>query len=265
MSSIVTGEAVVLELRPASFASRALGAILDAFVLLVILIVGYIAFFSIVTDLDPSAIVALSLGWLLFCLLIIPLCVETLSRGRSIGKLAAGLRIVRSDGGAIRFRHALLRSFTAILEIYMTLGGIALITALVNERSQRLGDLLAGTYAIRERSSEPPRTVITAPPFLAPWLALADIGRIPDGLGRRIAQFLHQAPEMSAPSRDRLGKSLAEETLLWVATPPPPGTHPEAYLAAVVAARRERDYQRLSTAQERASDTSARLTRLPFE
>ena len=58
------------------------------------------------------------------CFVVVPAAVETLSRGRSLGKLAAGLRIVRDDGGAIRFRHAVIRALIGFLEIYLTFGGL---------------------------------------------------------------------------------------------------------------------------------------------
>src|SRR5919112_957635 len=80
---------------------------------------------------------------------VVPTTVETLTRGRSLGKVAAGIRIVRDDGGPVRFRHALIRALAGVGEIWLTLGAVALITSMLNDRGKRVGDLLAGTYAVR--------------------------------------------------------------------------------------------------------------------
>ncbi|MFP5368023.1 MAG: RDD family protein, partial [Actinomycetes bacterium] len=126
MGSIVTGEAVVLELRPASFAARALGLFLDVAFHAVLLVAILIGLAAAGEDLDEAASRALVLAAVVFCLVIVPVAVETLSRGLSLGKLAAGLRVVREDGGAIRFRHAVIRGLTGFLEIYLTFGGLAI-------------------------------------------------------------------------------------------------------------------------------------------
>ncbi|BAS07982.1 conserved hypothetical protein [Arthrobacter sp. Hiyo4] len=151
MSSIITGEAVVLELRPASFAARALGLLLDVLFNIILLVLILLGVAAAGQDLDEAAMRALTLVSVVFCFVIVPVSVETLTRGLSLGKLAAGLRVVRDDGGAIRFRHAVIRGLTGFLEIYLTVGGLAIGVALFNSRSKRLGDILAGTYALRRR------------------------------------------------------------------------------------------------------------------
>ncbi|WP_258805285.1 RDD family protein [Pseudarthrobacter sp. NS4] len=264
MSSIVTGEAVVLELRPASFAARSLGLILDVLfnaVLLVAILVGLAAAGE---DLDEAAMRALVLSSVVFCLVIVPVAVETLSRGLSLGKLATGLRVVRDDGGAIRFRHAVIRGLTGFLEIYLTLGGLALTVALFNDRSRRLGDLLAGTYAIRSRVPVEQAVPVFVPPRLRAWASAADIGRIPDATARRAAQFIRQAGRMAPMSRAGMAASIATELSAHVAPAPPPGTSPDDFLAAVVAERRNRELTRLAQQRRRSTEVGERLQRLPF-
>jgi uncharacterized RDD family membrane protein YckC len=264
VSSIVTGEAVVLELRPASFAARALGLLLDvAFnaILLVAILFGLAAAGG---DLDEAATRALILVSVVFCLVIVPVAVETLSRGLSLGKLATGLRVVREDGGAIRFRHAVIRGLTGFLEIYLTFGGIALTVALFNDKSRRLGDLMAGTYAVRTRVPVEQPVPVFVPQGLKVWAAAADIGRIPDAPARRATQFLRQAGRMAPLSRSEMAASIATELSAHVAPPPPPGTGPDDYLAAVVAERRNRELTRLAQSRRRNTETGERLQRLPF-
>lgn len=264
MSPIITGEAVVLELRPATFAARALGLVIDV-VFHVVLLVGII--FGLAAagkGIDPAATRALTLAAAVFCLVVVPVGVETLSRGRSLGKLATGLRVVREDGGSIRFRHALIRGLTGFLEIYLTFGGLAFAVALFNAKSRRLGDLLAGTYAVRSRVPAQDAIRVFVPPHLQPWATVADIGRIPDATARRAAQFIRQSGRMAPQSRAAMAAAIATELSAHVAPPPPPGTGPDDFLAAVVAERRNREFARLSEFRRRNSEVGQRLQRLPF-
>jgi uncharacterized RDD family membrane protein YckC len=264
VSPIVTGEAVVLELRPASFAARALGLLLDMALSIVLLVAILVGLSAAGGDLDEAALRALMIAGVVFCLVVVPVAVETLSRGLSLGKLAAGLRVVREDGGAIRFRHALIRGLTGFLEIYVTFGGLAIAVALFNERSRRLGDLMAGTYAIRSRVPVERPAPVFVPPRLQAWAGGADIGRIPDAAARRASQFMRQAGRMAPLSRAGLAESIATELAAHVAPPPPPGTSPEDYLAAVVVERRSRELARLGKVRRRSAETGERLHRLPF-
>jgi len=266
VSSIVTGEAVVLELRPASFAARALSSLIDVVVQFVVLF-GLLVLFgrTLGESVDPALGQALILAIVVLVLIGIPVTVETLTRGKSLGRLAMGLRIVRDDGGAVRFRHCFIRGMAAVLEIYLTAGSAAFIAAMFNDRSKRLGDMMAGTYALRERVTAPPSRQVQMPPRLRGWAQLADMGRFPDALSRRVSRFLTQAPRLSAPARAARAAELADEVSAFVSPQPPPGTLAEDFLSAVTAERRDRDYARMSRQREQTERVGRRLHRLPFE
>ncbi|NKX52843.1 RDD family protein, partial [Arthrobacter deserti] len=148
--------------------------------------------------------------------------------------------------------------------LYLMLGSVAFVAALFNDRSKRLGDMLAGTYSMRERVGVLPRQLPQAPPQLLPWVRLADMGRLPEPLARRVSGFLAQAPKMIPASRQQLAVALANEVAGFVSPPPPPGTSPELYLMAVMAERRERDFARLRRQHAAAQERSRRLHELPF-
>ena len=172
---------------------------------------------------DAAAARALAITVVLFFLVVVPIAVETLTRGKSLGRWIMGLRIVRDDGGAIRFRHAFIRGLLAVFELYLLLGSVAFMAALFNDRSKRLGDLLAGTYSMRERVGVMPKLLPDIPPQLEPWVKLADMGRLPEPLARRAVQFLSQAPKMIPASRAKLATALANEASGYVSPPPPRG------------------------------------------
>jgi uncharacterized RDD family membrane protein YckC len=260
---LMTGEAVGLDLRPTSFILRAAGAIIDfaAYFGLWLLILLAVSSPWLSGLLDAASGAAVTRSALVFCLVVIPTAIETLTQGKSLGRLAVGARIVRDDGGSIGFRHAFIRALTGVLEVFFTLGGIASITALLNGRTKRLGDLLAGTYSQHERVSKQTPPVYGVPVELADWAATADVARMPDGLSRRISQFLSQASRLTPDARERVSRSLAGEASVFVS--PLPRANAELFLAAVSAVRRDREYRALVLEAERLEHLEPTLTGLP--
>jgi uncharacterized RDD family membrane protein YckC len=242
---LVTGEAVALELPAAGIAIRALSGALDLLIAFVALMVGLVVATTMTGNAD-DAIIGVAMTVLLALVAVgIPTATETLTRGRSVGKLATGMRTVRDDAGPIGFRHALTRALVGFVEIWMLFGVPALVSGLVSSKGKRLGDFAAGTYVVRERvhMTLPPPPMM--PPQLAAWAAGADIARLPDGLAMAVRQFLMRAPNLSAQSRATLGAQLSDDVLAYVAPQPPVALHPELVLAAVIADRRRRDALRL--------------------
>jgi hypothetical protein len=113
--------------------------------------------------------------------------------------------------------------------------------------------MMAGTYAIRDRAPAARPLQVHTVPALAPWARLADIGRLPDPLARRISVFLRQGARMADSSRALMGVALAEEASAFVAPLPPAGTPPEAFLAALMSERRDREFARLTAAEAQAA------------
>jgi uncharacterized RDD family membrane protein YckC len=241
---LVTGEAVALELPAAGIGMRVLSALLDLFVAFVALYAGLLAAILMSPKADDAIIGVITTLLVVLVFVVLPTTVETATRGRSLGKLATGLRTVRDDAGPIGFRHALTRALVGFVEI-LPMGVPALVCMLVNGKGKRLGDYAAGTYVVRERIhiTLPPPPMM--PPHLAAWAGGADIARLPDGLAMAVRQFLMRAPLLSPQSRTILGVQLQDEVLTYLAPAPPAGSHPELVLAAVIADRRRRDWIRL--------------------
>ncbi|MFF7681084.1 RDD family protein [Actinacidiphila glaucinigra] len=244
---LVTGEAVELGLHTAKLPSRALAAALDG----VVYIGGYLAVSIVLTvataSMDGAAVAAVYVGSLLLVLIGVPIAVETLSRGRSLGKLACGLRVVRDDGGPIRFRHALVRGAVGVVEIQMFLGVIACIASLVSARGRRVGDVFAGTLVVRERIPVPraARPLPPAPAWLAVQLAGVDLSAVPEGLWLAVRQYLSRVHQLDPQVGWSMAERLAGDVVACTGAPVPEGTPPAAYLAAVVAERQGRDARRV--------------------
>ncbi|MXG90463.1 RDD family protein [Nocardioides flavescens] len=254
---LVTGEAVALDLPPAGLGSRIVSGVIDLVATLTLLVVVVFVFLVAVLQTDAALVRAAFIATLVVVLLLVPATLETLTSGRSLGKLVCGLRTVRDDAGPITFQHALVRALIGVVEIYAFSGAPVFFSALLSSRGKRLGDYAAGTYVVRDRVRLRLAHPTPMPPELAGWARVADMTALPTGLALAVRQFLGRAAGLDAASRADVGARLAAQVSAHVAPPPPPGTGPEAFLAAVVASRRERDLARLG----REESLRARLTR----
>lgn len=264
--AIVTGEAVHLDLRPASFATRLLSYLIDGAVMLALSIgatVGMVALASR-TGLDAGFVQAALVLVSVLAFLGYPVLTELLMGGRSLGRLATGTRVVREDGGPVHARQSLLRALMGMLEIWSTTGAIALVTALVDRRSRRLGDMLAGTMVIQERMRAPRPVRESMPEELQAWATGADVGRLPLPLLQDVRSFLPRAHSLNPESRREIARDLLQRTMPSVTPAPPPGTDPEMFLRAVLAERSRRDEEKLRAAATRERELAADVRAVPF-
>ena len=180
---------------------------------------------------------------LVACTLGYPVAFETLWHGRTLGKAAMGLRVVRDDGGPIRFRQAFVRGLAAVFleKLGLTLGLLALILIVAGASKKRLGDHLAGTIVLQERVPGRLEAPVAMPAPLAGWAASLDLSAVDDALALRMRQFLDRAGEFTPDARAGLEHQLATEVVAKVGAPPPhtPGW---AIISAVLAERRRRAF-----------------------
>ncbi|MFD9358985.1 RDD family protein [Streptomyces sp. NPDC060031] len=248
MSDLVTGDAVVLGLRPARLPSRALAVLLD----LLVYVTGYLlvslGLTFAIASMDTAARAAVQVGSFVLVLVGVPIAVETLSHGRSLGKLACGLRVVRDDGGPIRFRHALVRGAMGVVELLGTFGAVACIASLVSARGRRLGDVFAGALVIRERvPGARVMPVPPPPPWLAGRFAGLDLSAVPDGLWLAIRQYLTRMNQLDPQVGAAMAARLADDLVARTGAPAPAGVPAAAFLMAVVHERQSRDAARAFT------------------
>lgn len=255
---MVIGEAVALEVVPASLGSRLLSGIIDYGTMLVGLVLS-LATFSLAVENDYSmttARLAAVLSLVVFTWLVaLPLLIESASNGRSLGRLVMGTRVVRDDGGSVRLRHSLVRVLLSVIEVWFTQGVLCLITCVATRRNKRLGDVLAGTYVIQERAAARRTPPVLMPPELAAWARQADIRGLPGHLALVVRTFLSRTTSFQPAVRAHLATELAAQVATCVSPPPPPRTHPERFLAAVLAERRDREL--LMELQERQAEEEA--------
>ncbi|MFB7477175.1 RDD family protein [Kitasatospora sp. NPDC056184] len=251
MSDLVTGEAVVLGLRAAKLPSRGLAIALDLTVQIAGLVATTLLLSLVLADLDGAAVAAVTIGLTVFFLVALPVMIETLTRGRSLGKAALGLRVVRSDGGPVRFRHSLVRGLVGFLEIIVLFGVPAVVCSVVSSDGKRLGDVFAGTLVVRERVPGGGGGAITLPPVnpqllqaIGGELVALDLSAVPEPLWLAVRQFLGRIGELDQAVAHRMSARLADDLVARTGHPVPYGVHPAAYLGAVLTERQRREWSR---------------------
>jgi uncharacterized RDD family membrane protein YckC len=246
---IVTPEAVRLDFAPAGIGSRALALLIDLMALVAVQLVVGVAMLLTRAWLTP--VTAISIAG--FVLLAYPVVFEVAWRGRTPGKAALGLRVTTVEGAPVGLRHAVIRAAFALVDVYATVGAVAVLSALVTRRNQRLGDLVAGTLVLRERSADAqPEPLRVAVP--AGWEAYA-AALDPAALSRRdyevVRSFLLRAGDLDPGARERLARRLADPLADRLGHRPPPGVSAELFLVCLAGRYQQRAGRPAATAAAR--------------
>ena len=243
---MVTPEAVALEFQTANVGSRILAFLIDMAVVLAGLFVGITGVALLVNAADlalPDWLVlamffVLIPGWWLGYFI----AFETLWRGRTLGKAALGLRVVTREGAPVRFRHAAIRTLLGTVDFLLGSGFFAVVFILFSRDNQRLGDMVAGTLVLRERSATKLAAPVSfaAPPGLESYTATLDVTGVATEDYQAVRSFLLRAEQFAPASRASLAAQLATPLATRLRPPPPDGVPPEAYLRCVAAAYQRR-------------------------
>ncbi|MCW3839281.1 RDD family protein [Micromonospora yasonensis] len=254
-AGLVSGEAVELDVRAARLGSRVLALLIDLLAQLVValLLSAVLAVVLLLLQdvVDGALAGALQTVLLILVLVGYPVLMERFVGGRTLGKLAVGLRVVRADGGPVGVGQSLTRALVGVAVewpglVLPLLSWAASVTVMLTDpRGRRLGDLVAGTLVVHTRGAGVWRPLPPAVPPLLAWAHTLDLTRLDDGLALAVRQYLGRVHQLAEPERGLLGRELWAELAARV-SPPPPWAAPEpAYLAAVLAERYRRAAHRL--------------------
>ncbi|WP_328822316.1 RDD family protein [Micromonospora rubida] len=273
-AGLVSGEAVALDVRAARIGSRVLALLLDlvaqagiAVVLVVCLSAAVAAFPAGLADAALSG--ALQTVGAILVLVGYPTLWERFAGGRTPGKLAVGLRVVRVDGGPVGLRQSLTRALVGVavewpglvLPLLSWVASVAVM--LTDRRGRRLGDLVAGTMVVHTRVATAWRPAPLLAPALAGWAYALDLTRLDDDLALAVRQYVTRAHRFAEPARSRLAGALWAEVAA-VTTPPPPAGVPQGVcLATVLAERHRRATHRLHRARARTATLWPELAPAP--
>lgn len=165
LQSIELAEGVEIHLRMAGPYVRVLAYLLDLLIRIGICVVGYLLI--MLAGLVIGVQVATGLNMLMMFLLVFFYYVlfEAGKRGASPGKRVMGLRVVDTSGAPISFGQSFIRNMLRFADgMPVPTYGFGLLSTLVTQRFQRLGDLLANTVVVYDRL--PQMHLASLPPAL---------------------------------------------------------------------------------------------------
>jgi len=233
--TFATPEGVVLELVLAGLGSRFLARLLDTVIqgaLIIALAIG------IAATRAPGWILAMSFVFIFLIVFAYDVLFEVLNNGRTIGKQAAGIRVLGQGGEPIRFLASAVRNIVRIVDflpVFYLVGSISIVTT---QHDQRLGDLAAGTIVARDRF---PGLTLTAPPITVTPAAVAtwDVSAVSTTEVQAVRQFLDRRLDLRAPARAYFAADLVNRLAPKVVGIPP-NSHPEYVLEGIVMAKQGR-------------------------
>ena len=233
--TFATPEGVVLELVLAGLGSRFLARLLDTVIqgaaIIALVVADRSLFSSGVVDAITTVLVFLTI-------FAYDIVFETLNHGRTIGKQAAGIRVVGRHGEPVRFLASAVRNIARILDFLPFSYLVGAVTIIATSRDQRVGDLAAGTMVMRDRfpgTTRPPAPITVPVAEVSTW----DVSAVSAGDVQAVRRFLDRRLELTPPARNYFGVTLAQRLAPRVAGIPP-NAHPEYVLEGIVVAKQAR-------------------------
>ncbi|WP_420601037.1 RDD family protein [Flagellimonas sp.] len=80
------------------------------------------------------------------------LLMHSIFNGRTVGKMLLKMRVVRLDGTPVHWSNYLVRWMLRLVDIWIFLGSIGILSILFTEKRQRVGDAAAGTVVISTKN-----------------------------------------------------------------------------------------------------------------
>jgi uncharacterized RDD family membrane protein YckC len=207
---VETPDHVVLRYDLAGAGNRGFAAVLDFAVATAILLTAALTLALISPALGDALagafgitlFAALLVSWAYFVLL------EWLWNGQTIGKRAFGLRVITEDGSPASFTAVLIRNLLRLVDFLPLFYGIGVAAIVVSPKSQRLGDLAAGTYVVR------------APHPRVDWFSLrtvtplgmgqtAQTRRLPGEAQRLVREFVAREGSLKPAERAKIAALIA--------------------------------------------------------
>jgi len=209
---VETADHVVLRYDLAGGGNRGFAALVDFVIATLIFIgafymfnlfAGAVGFFAASTYFGIALLLTFAIAWSYFILL------EWLGNGQTIGKRMFGLRVIADDGAPAGFIAILVRNLIRVVDFLPGFYGFGLLAIVVSPRSQRLGDLAAGTFVVR---APRPRldyfSLRTVTPLGAG--AQVEVRGLPGEAQRLVREFVAREAQLAPDHRARVAKQLAE-------------------------------------------------------
>ncbi len=257
---VETPENVALAFRTAGLWSRGLAFLLDWLIIIGVLFLIFFLIVKVLLEtswgvqkvetgglvwLGPFIAFTMQAGYFLFF--------ETISAGRTPGKRIFRLRVVKVEGQPIGFYDAMLRNLVRVIDAlpmaFLSTGqalsgfgpstyAVALVAMVFSSRSQRLGDMAAGTFVVYEANPAYRRqlgAIREVEPFTSKEISRSF--RPSERTLAKIEAFLERRPRLRKSRANELARILAmpiAEKIGFISSELDPEASPVSFLLRVV-------------------------------
>jgi uncharacterized RDD family membrane protein YckC len=195
---VATPERVAFTYTPAGIGTRFVAQLVDLVLLGVIAaaaLIALLALAQVVPAAGDAVLIAIVIGafvllWGYFAVL------EGLWSGQTPGKRLMRLRVVGVRGEPVTFTQAAIRNVIRIVDFLPSSYALGAVVMFISARSQRLGDMAAGTVVVRERKAIGLRELLAmteraeTPVPTTPATPAAGV-RVPPRLTPELRRFVH--------------------------------------------------------------------------
>jgi uncharacterized RDD family membrane protein YckC len=243
--TIDTPEQTALEYPIAGLGSRFLAVLADTAIQMVlaffVLIAGSFIGVGVAAfgDLGPQWILAI----IVFLLFLVEsgyfALFEIFWNGQTPGKRFAQVRVIKDDGRPIGAYEAIVRNTVRLIDWLPGMYGIGLISIFLSKQSKRLGDFVAGTVVVHEKTLEGVRPYTetkldeTLPPIDVTKVTLEEVRLIETFLNRRDSLEPSVRTTMAMQIANRLADKMEVKVYGWPRT--------ERFLEAIMEQCRQSD------------------------
>jgi uncharacterized RDD family membrane protein YckC len=207
---VETPDHVVLRYDLAGGGNRGFAAVVD-FAAATLLVIGMVALGAVLSAVVPARVlfplqglfvmITLLVGWSYFVLL------EWLWEGRTLGKRMFGLRVISADGSPASFTAVLIRNLLRVVDFLPVFYGVGLLAVVLSSRSQRLGDLAAGTFVVR--APRPRIDLLSLRTIASSEGPAVTVRGMPGELQRLVREFVARERALPDAQRRRIAASIA--------------------------------------------------------
>ena len=203
ISSVISPEAVEIELRPAGVWVRTRAFLLDWVIRVILSIVAFFVL-SILAELSNGVANGLFYIAIILIYWLYPVLFEVFWHGQTPAKRVFGLRVVQDNGTPVSFTQSLIRNLMRTADILPIFYGLGMSVMLLHPQFKRLGDILSGCLVIY---TDEPKIKINKQVFvgvkaIAPPIALTRDERL------SLILFMERLPHLSVARQQELADEL---------------------------------------------------------
>ena len=203
ITTVISPEAVEIELRPAGVWVRSRAFLLDFFIRVILSIVVFflLSMLAILSNGVANGLfyIAIFLVYWLY-----PVLFEVFWHGQTPAKKMFGLRVVQDNGTPVSFSQSLIRNLMRTADMLPFAYGLGISSMLLHPQFKRLGDILSGCLVIYvdEPKIKVNKQVFAGVQAIKPPIALSRNERL------SLILFMERLPHLSVARQQELADEL---------------------------------------------------------